>query len=144
MIWWHNHSRCFAEQLLRVHVSSPSSDLKLSAGEPDATVASRGRRPPSPRRPPSSLPLQPRPLSWETSTPGPRPPCRRRSAGRSRGKWPRRRRSSRWRWSARTAAPGQSSETEGSRGAEEQVSAQTRLRGSWFYFLSNMQIWRGC
>lgn len=47
----------------------------------------------------------------ETSIPARRQRCRRRSAVRSRGKWPRRTRSSPWRWSSRTGAPRQSSET---------------------------------
>lgn len=50
--------------------------------------------------------------SWEeTSIPARRQRCHRRSAVRSRGKWPRRTHSSPWRWSSRTEAPRQSSET---------------------------------
>lgn len=50
-------------------------------------------------------------LSGGTSMPEQLRLCRPQSDARSRGRWPRRRRSSRWRWSARTEAPGRSSET---------------------------------
>lgn len=62
-----------------------------------------------------SLQIQPHRLSKGTSMPEQHRPCRHRSDVRSKGKWPRQRHSSRWRWSARTGAPRQSSETEGDR-----------------------------
>lgn len=80
----------------------------------DATVAFREHLS-SPWTLFSPLQIQPHPLSKGTSMPEQHRPCRHRSDVRSKGKWPRQRHSSRWRWSARTGAPRQSSETEGDR-----------------------------
>lgn len=76
-------------------------------------------RPSSPRSRFSPCRLRP---SWEEgSIPARRRWCRRHSAVRSRGKWPRRTHSSPWRWSSHTEAPKKSSETVEGRGGKKET-----------------------
>lgn len=96
--------------------AGPSLCFAFSGSSHFSSVA----RPCAPRS--QVCPLQLHPSLEETSIPVRRRQCRRRSAVRSRGKWPRRMRNSPWRWSSHTEEPRQSSETVADRNKNDIVS----------------------